>query len=147
MEVTFKVAQNPDIDQLISFMRAYYEYDHIPFDEARARNTVRTMIDDPACGYAWLICWNDQLVGYVVLAIGFSLEFGRDAFLDEIYIQEAYRGQGIGTKALAFVEETCRELGVQALHLEVEQENVKAQEFYQKMGYEDHHRFLLTKWI
>jgi ribosomal protein S18 acetylase RimI-like enzyme len=147
MAISFKVAQNSDIDQLISFMQAYYDYDHIPFDEARARNTLGTMIADPACGYAWLIYRDNRVVGYVVLALGYSLEFGRDAFLDEIYIQEAYRGQGIGTKALTFVEGTCRELGVQALHLEVEQENIKAQEFYRKMGYEDHHRFLLTKWV
>jgi ribosomal protein S18 acetylase RimI-like enzyme len=77
-----------------------------------------------------------------------SLEFGgRDAFIDELYVRPAYRGQGIGTKVLKFADEVCRSAGVQALHLEVERKNVKAQTFYRKVGFQDHDRYLMTRWI
>jgi hypothetical protein len=43
-------------------------------------------------------------MGYVGLTLGYSLEFeGRDAFIDELYFQEPFHGQGIGAKALAWV--------------------------------------------
>ena len=42
-------------------------------------------------------------VGYLVLTLGYSLEYGgRDAFIDEVYIRSSYRGRGIGTAALTF---------------------------------------------
>jgi ribosomal protein S18 acetylase RimI-like enzyme len=72
---------------------------------------------------------------------------GRDAFIDEIYIRESHRGKGIGAKVIKFVEETCRSLEVQALHLEVERANTRAQAFYRKIGFQGHNRYLLTKWI
>ena len=87
-------------------------------------------------------------VGYVVLTLGFSLEFhGRDAFVDEIYIRAQYRGRGIGGKALAFAEGACRSLGVRALHLEVERKNTAAQAVYRKVGFKDHDRYLMTKYV
>ncbi len=43
--------------------------------------------------------------------------------------------------------QACRELGVRALHLEVERENVEAQALYRRIGYKDHDRYLLTKWV
>jgi ribosomal protein S18 acetylase RimI-like enzyme len=45
------------------------------------------------------------------------------------------------------LEEACRSLEVQALHLEVERANTKAQAFYHKVGFEDHDRYMLTKRI
>lgn len=81
-----------------------------------------------------------------VLCLGFSLEYkGRDAFVDEIYIRAAFRGQGLGKRALEFPEAECRALGVQALHLEVERANTNAQEVYRKHGFIDQDRYLMTK--
>jgi ribosomal protein S18 acetylase RimI-like enzyme len=38
-------------------------------------------------------------------------------------------------------------LGVHTLHLEVERKNVRAHHLYRKMGFEDHDRYLMTKWL
>jgi ribosomal protein S18 acetylase RimI-like enzyme len=96
----------------------------------------------------WLINNGDETIGYVVLTLGYSLEYhGRDAFIDEICIRESHRGKGIGAEVFKIVEATCRRLEVQALHLEVERANTRAQAFYHKVGFEDHDRYLLTKWI
>jgi ribosomal protein S18 acetylase RimI-like enzyme len=40
---------------------------------------------------------------------------------------------------------SARELGVQALHLEVDPGNDPALELYRRTGYEDHRRHLMTK--
>jgi ribosomal protein S18 acetylase RimI-like enzyme len=83
-----------------------------------------------------------------VLTLGYSLEYhGRDAIIDELYIIEEYRGQGIGTRAIELAAKESRSLGIKALHLEVERKNTNAQHFYRKIGFEDHDRYLLTKWL
>jgi GNAT superfamily N-acetyltransferase len=148
MGITFKIAADAGLDVLLNFMRELYKHDHLPFDEAVARQALEKILQDHSLGRVWLIEDGDETIGYLVLTLGYSLEYhGRDAFVDEIYIRESHRGRGIGAQAIKFVEQACRRLDVQALHLEVERENTKAQAFYRKVGFADHDRYLLTKWI
>ena len=96
----------------------------------------------------WLICDGDSAVGYLALTFGYSLEFhGRDAFIDELYIRPAHRGQGWGTRAMEHAEALALSEGIRAIHLEVGHRNSAAQAFYRKLGYADHERHLMTKWI
>jgi ribosomal protein S18 acetylase RimI-like enzyme len=129
-------------------MRQFYAIDHYPFEEKAARSTLKQMIDDSAFGRIWLIAKNGEVIGYVVVTFGFSLEYrGRDAFIDELFIVEDQRNQGVGTKAVQFVIDNCPDLGVRALHLEVERSNVAAQALYRKAGFKDHERYLMTRMI
>ena len=38
-------------------------------------------------------------------------------------------------------------MGINAIHLEVDDGNDPALELYRQTGYEDHDRFLMTKWV
>ena len=144
--IHFEIATSGDIETLITFIREYYAYDKHPFDEAALRPALEALVREPAFGRVWLIYAGDQAIGYVALTLGYSLEYlGRDAFVDELYVRESHRGQGVGTRALAFVEDICRQLGVRALHLEVERENTRAYHVYQKSGFRDQQRYLMTK--
>ena len=148
MDVRFKNAEPIDIETLVTLMSEYYTYDHLHFEVEAVRAALVKFINDETLGVIWLVQVGQEAVGYVALTLGYSLEYlGRDAFIDEIYIREAYRGQGLGRKAINLAEETCRAWGVNALHLEVEHNNVKAQAFYRQVGFEDHERYLLTKWL
>lgn len=130
-------------------MRALYDHDGTPFNEGSHRAALRQLMSDERFGGVWLIEQDgDETVGYLVLTFGFSLEFkGRDAFLDELYLREDFRGRGLGQEAIAFAVGQCERLGVRALHLEVERSNTRAQAAYRKAGFTDHDRYLLTKWI
>jgi ribosomal protein S18 acetylase RimI-like enzyme len=89
-----------------------------------------------------------NLAGYIVLTLGYSLEFhGRDAFVDELFVLPEYRHRDVGTQALPFIGQQCRLLGVHALHLEVERGNTAAQRLYRGLGFRDHDRYLMTKWL
>lgn len=146
MTTTFTLASLAEIPLLLTFMREYYEFDHLTFDENVAPTALAGMIDNEAYGRIWLIHHADEAVGYLVITLGYSLEYGgRDAFIDEIYIRSTHRGQGIGSAALAFAEAQCRVLGVRALHLEVEHANTNAYGVYRKVGFVDHDRYMLTK--
>lgn len=148
MDITFNVAEPSDTELLITFIREFYEYDHHPYDEERVRPALMRLLTDKNLGGVWLIQADDENIGYIILTWGYSLEYyGRDAFIDELYLRENYRRQGIGLKAMHFAEETARSYGINALHLEVERANTKAQRFYLKTGFEDQDSYMMTKWI
>jgi GNAT superfamily N-acetyltransferase len=148
MEPSFRLATENDAEFLLAMMREYYAYDGHAFDQARARVALLGFLCEPSFGRAWLICDDVTPVGYLVLTLGYSLEYlGRDAFIDEFYLRESHRGRGWGTRALAFVEEEARGLDVRSIHLEVVRQNAGAKEVYRKSGYLDHNHYLMSKWI
>jgi GNAT superfamily N-acetyltransferase len=148
MTATFTIAQRADIETLLELMREYYAFDHLPFDEQVARAALAKFVDDESLGRVWLISDEGSPVGYLVLTLGYSLEYGgRDAFIDEVYVCSSHRGRGIGQRALTFAEDVCRSLGVRALHLEVERANTGAHGLYRKAGFVDHDRYLMTRRI
>ena len=144
----FRLALESDVDILLAFMREYYRFDGHGFDEGKARVALITMLRDQSLGRAWLILNGKIPVGYIVLCFGYSLEWlGRDAFVDEFYLREEYRGRGWGRATMAFVEDAARDAGIRALHLEVVRENAAALELYQETGFREHASTFLSKWI
>src|SRR5437763_12585064 len=104
MELEFCIANDTDIDTLLTFMRQFYAIDQYPLNEQIARTTLACMIRDGSLGRVWLIYNRDKAIGYLVITFGYSLEYhGRDAFIDELFIEASYRHQGIGTKVMEFV--------------------------------------------
>lgn len=148
MEITFKIADNSNTDTLVPLIQEFHEIEHLPFDESTIRRLLAKLLHKDYIGRIWLIQDGSAAIGYIVLTFGYSLEFlGRDAFIDEFYIRESHRGQGVGTKTLEFVQEVCPSLGVQALHLEADRKNTAAQGLYRKIGFANHDRYLMTKWL
>ena len=49
--------------------------------------------------------------------------------------------------AMGLSKQSRRELGVNAMHLEVSRGNETAFELYRRIGYVDHGRYLMTKWL
>jgi GNAT superfamily N-acetyltransferase len=145
MQATFTEAMRSDIDVLLELMADYYAYDHLPYDRQAARAALEELISDHSLGRVWVIRSGNDVAGYCVLTLGYSLEFrGRAAFVDELYVRDGYRGRGIGTKALQFLKETARALGVKALRLEVERKNADAHRLYETTGFESQDRDLMT---
>jgi GNAT superfamily N-acetyltransferase len=145
-ELSFRRAVAGDLPQLLALQAAYYAEDTYPFDAAGAREAWSALLQDPGLGEAWVAPAPEGLVAYVVLTLGFSLEYrGLDAFVDELYVAPAWRGRGLGRRALDVVEAACAERGVKALHLEVEKDKPGALALYRQRGFVDHDRFLMTR--
>src|SRR5262245_50136072 len=146
MDPTFRSADRTHVDVLVGLRRAFCRHQHLPFDEGAARAALENLLADGSLGRVWLIHLAGATAGYLVVTFGYSLEFnGRDAFVDELYVEEAHRGRGLGGLALRLAEDACRTMGIQALHLEVDRENHRARAVYDKAGFEDRNNHLLTK--
>ena len=74
-----------------------------------------------------------EIQGYAMVAKSFSSEFGKPCmWIEDLYIKEAYRGLGIGSSFLKFMEEKYPEA---LFRLEVEEENERAVAVYRKSGF------------
>ena len=88
------------------------------------------------CPYIEGYIFEDEntIQGYAMVAKSYSAEFGRPCiWVEDLYIREAYRGQGIGSGFLRFLEHQYPDA---VFRLEVEEDNERAVKVYQKMGYE-----------
>jgi diamine N-acetyltransferase len=148
LECRFRPAESAYIENLVALCRELYVHDGTPFHEERHRPAIAELIAHPDWGRIFIIEVISEIAGYMVFTLGYSLEFaGRDAFLDELYLREPFRGRGIGTQATDYLCSFAKSLGIRAIHLEVERANTLAQEFYRKHDFKDHERYLMTRWL
>ena len=137
-----RMAIKKDIPLILGLMAEYYAFDQIDFNMSKAQQALDSLFTLPEFGVCWLAFAGDMPVGYVVLTLGFSLEFGgREAFIDELFVREKYRGHGYGKRLIEQGIEGFSGLGVNAIHLEVARDNADAKAFYQKLGFEGRERF------
>jgi GNAT superfamily N-acetyltransferase len=149
VKATFSPAEIKDLDVLMSLMSQMQTDDpwSCPFEEAKARAAVETLLRDPSLGRIWLIVVEDEAVGYIVLTFDYSLEYnGKCARVDELFIHKDHRGKGFGSQALRSFEDAARSLGAKTIHLGVHHGN-PAIELYRRAGFEEHESYLMTKWI
>jgi ribosomal protein S18 acetylase RimI-like enzyme len=146
--ISYRIATLDDRALLERFCRGYRLADRHPEEpEIVAASLDIALRGDPSIAMMLLLC-DGEPCGYCALTIGFSVEAGgHDAFVDELYVEESFRGRGIGTQALAMAEEECRRRGVRRLNLEVERHNPRAKALYERVGFKDNQRYLLHKFV
>jgi|GEM_PF-116258 len=143
--INFRLAQFIDIDPLIELAQEFYKFEQITFDEGVLK-AFTALLSDDQLGLIWLICDRDVPIGYVALTFFFSMEYhGRCGLVDELYIQETHRGQGIGKKVFTLIEEYLRSKKMRSLSLVVDHWNDKAEIFYTKLGFQREKRHLMVK--
>jgi GNAT superfamily N-acetyltransferase len=80
--------------------------------------------------------WNGQPAGYAVIFNYFSTWAGRGLFLEDLFVREQFRKQGIGTALLAEIARIAVEERCYGIHWEVLDWNTKAIELYKALGAE-----------
>ena len=148
MKISFTNYTDNDETEVLEMMAAFNKMEGYAFDPMGREKNVLEFTSNESLGRFYMIKRQQQTIGYLVLAFGFSFEYkGRDAFIDEFYIKPTYRNKGIGKTTLDFVASESKKLGIQALHLEVEPHNIQANKLYLSKGYRSNDRKLMTKKI
>lgn len=75
---------------------------------------------------------NDELIGLVIC--DFRV-WNNSLFIENILIDEKFRGQNIGRLLIKYVNRKARELQCRMVELEVQNTNYPAIQFYQKVGF------------
>jgi len=148
MRADFLNAAIPDLDRIVPLMSRLYGQDGLAFDAVRTRATAEWLVTHPGSGGIWTIEVDGASVGYLVMTVCASLEFhGPFALLDELYLEEPWRGCGLGAQAIEFAAQWARAHGMAAVRLETAHDNLRAQSLYRRCGFILHDRHLMTKWL
>jgi ribosomal protein S18 acetylase RimI-like enzyme len=140
-----RLATPADTPTLLEMMAEFYAESDEPLDRAGSEQAFDRILRDESLGRVWLFEIGGEAAGYVVLTMGYSMQYsGLDAFVDDLFVRAAYRRHGLGREAMDAVVAECRRRGVQAIHLEVDRRNLAAIELYRQFGFRDYNRQLLT---
>jgi GNAT superfamily N-acetyltransferase len=88
-----------------------------------------------ACAEALVVEWQGQLIGFALFFKTYSTFLTQPGlYLEDLYVQDAYRGQGIGTALLQMLVALAQTRGYGRIEWSVLDWNEPAITFYQKMG-------------
>ena len=125
-----------DREIVIDMMRRFYNSPALitnGSEEIFANNVDSCLSNSPYVEGFVFIVEDDEVIGYGILAKSFSTEFGSECiWIEDIYLEEEYRGQGIGSKFIHYVKDTYSD---KVLRLEAESDNAKAIAAYEKNGF------------
>lgn len=140
-----RAATPDDVADVLPRTRALNAHEGIQISDEELEKALRTLLADRDLGGVWVIEEEDHAVGYAIVTFGYDLEFaGRDAWLTELWIDNAARGRGAATAALTLLDNELRAVGVRALHLQVRPDN-PALRLYERTGFSRSPRLLLTR--
>ena len=123
-----------DKDSVLEMMRQFYASPAVLTNGSE--EIFNADIDACISGSPYLegyILEDGEIQGYAMVAKSFSTEFGKPCiWIEDLYIQEEFRGQGIGKQFFAFLTEKYNGC---IFRLEVEEENFSALALYEKCGF------------
>lgn len=132
---------------MLAMVRAFHAEDGHPL-EASSEEAVLRVAAGEELARAWIVRSANNAVGYLILTLGYSVEYGgRDGFIDDLYLKPELRGQGVGSRLVAFALDQAAAMGINTLHLEVEIGNARAARVYQTVGFEETGRKLMRRRI
>jgi GNAT superfamily N-acetyltransferase len=144
MTTAIHLAGPDDAARLLPLIAAFHtEYGLKTRDEAREAALAPLLKGSPL-GAAWLFGPKLAPTGYVIITFGWSMEMGgMDAFVDELFIRPSVRKRGIGSEVLSAIAASLKEVGVMALHLEVDREDDATQRLYTRAHFKLRDRYAL----
>jgi RimJ/RimL family protein N-acetyltransferase len=143
--VVLRPVRPADLRALTRMAIAFNEEDGHPLSRG-GRQALKTLCAGHPHGRGYMIELGGAAIGYVVIGLGFSIEYGGvDGFLDEFYIEAAHRGRGLGTLALIELGKLARRQKIKALHLEAMPANDRAARLYARLGYRLSEQRLMSK--
>lgn len=139
--IVIRDAAEHDVPAVTALLGRQLEEHDIALEHDVLERSVRTLLGDPRLGHV-LVATADGVVGGVALvSFLFTLEHGGPAaWLDELYVDDARRGRGIGAMLVDAALAVARARGCVALDLEVEEGHDDAERLYARLGFHRHRR-------
>jgi len=118
---------------LVAALAEYEKLSH-EVDATEAMIGAALFGDNPSV-FCHLAEWSGAPVGFALWFLNFSSFRGRNGiYLEDIFVQPAHRGKGIGKALLVHLAKVCAERGYARLEWSVLDWNTPAIEFYQSLG-------------
>jgi GNAT superfamily N-acetyltransferase len=130
-----KVEEFEELLPLIAAYQRFYEVEAI--DEARNRSFFRRFLAPSEDGLLLGALREGRLIGYACLYWHFSsLEAAESVLMNDLYVSEEARGQGVGRALIEATAGIARERGVPFVEWSTAPDNATAQRLYDATGAE-----------
>lgn len=132
--IRLRPATQNDFPALIALFTEFAVFEKLPH---KMINTVDKMAKEKELFHGFVAETEDkELLGYVTYFFTYHTWSGKCLYMDDLYVRESYRKQGIGKMLLDQVIDFARQLGCYKLRWQVSSWNDNAQAFYKSMGAE-----------
>lgn len=111
---------------------------HLLVDENRAR--IRESICNHIATGRILVARDDGIRGFVMYTVEVERyeQDIRRGLVENLYVEPAYRNEGVGTALLNRAEQELSDRGVDVVALDVMADNEEGRRFYREQGYQPH---------
>jgi len=121
---------------ILTFIRMLAEYEKLSHEVVADEDTLReSLFSTNPTAEVLLAYIGENPVGFAVYFRNFSTFLGRSGmYLEDLFVEPAYRGRGIGKTILAHVAKVAKERGCERLNWAVLDWNRPAIDFYRRLG-------------
>jgi ribosomal protein S18 acetylase RimI-like enzyme len=126
-----------DLEALLSLLTGFSEEAGTNFGREHLLTGLQPMLNNQELGLVFVAELDNLLVGYAVIGWGWGIESGgREALIDEVFVLEAHRNQGIGAKIITAVIAELGKYDTKTVFLETEAQNPNSRKLYENLGFE-----------
>jgi GNAT superfamily N-acetyltransferase len=129
-------AERKDIPLILSFIRKLAEYEKLLDEVVADEDTLRAALFGPRPAAEVVLAYiESEPVGFAVYFQTFSTFMARSGiYLEDLFIEPAYRSKGVGTALLIYLAQLTAQRGCARLSWAVLDWNQPAIQFYRKLG-------------
>jgi GNAT superfamily N-acetyltransferase len=137
-EIRVARAEESQIPLILSFIRKLAEYERLSHKVTVDEESLRKSLFGPLPAAEVVIAyWGEEAAGFAVYFHNFSTFAGRHGiYLEDLFVEPAFRGKGIGKSLLVYLAKLAEERGCARLDWSVLDWNEPAKSFYRKLGAE-----------
>ncbi len=143
------------LDHAENFLKLTAAYMADPMGEAEPwnddqKNTVIKEMKDHPSALVLFAKADNEFVGICTCFYAYSTFLATPLLnIHDIYVTEAYRGNGVARKMIESVEEIAKEKGCGKITLEVRKDNLNARDLYKRQGFKEapHSMFFWIKYL
>ena len=136
MRVGIRIATPDDAAAVVELLVAQLREHAIAVPGPALARTVRGIIRHPRRGLILVATTGRRTVGVAALSFVWPIEHGgRSVWLEELYVEPARRGRGIGRRLLRAACDAAAARGAVAVDLEVDSGHARAARLYAREGF------------
>jgi GNAT superfamily N-acetyltransferase len=138
-------ASPADIDAVHRLLADQFDEHDIDTSPEALRRAIAAVFEHEHLGFFLVARDGGEIIGLAAISFAWTLEHGgKSAWLDELYVVAGRREEGVGGALLERVIRETRELGCQAIDLEVDAAHRRAERLYKRAGFR---RLARARWV
>lgn len=134
--IEIRQAELEDVPEILALIKELADYEHLSNEVVATEDLLEETLFGENANAEVLIAYNvNQILGFALYFRTFSTFLGRPGiYLEDLYVREFARGNGIGEALLRCTAQRAMEIGGGRLEWSVLDWNEPAIGFYKKMG-------------